>query len=65
MNTNNVEEIYKVIKYSFNKYDVSDATEAHNIALRFFDKYYKGFSVKGVYYEFDFVNLTHNIYITY
>lgn len=65
MNINNIEEVYKIVKYSFNKFDVGSETEAHNIALRFFNKYYENFSVKQVYTKLDAIEQKYHIYIAY
>ena len=65
MNINNVEEIYRIVKYSFNKFDVVTSTEAYNLALRFFNKYYENFNIKQVYAELDMLNQKYHIYIAY
>lgn len=65
MNINNIEEVYRVVKYSFNKFDAINEMEAHNIALRFFNKYYKNYSVRQVYIAFDLIESKYHVYIAY
>lgn len=65
MNINNIEEVYRVVKYSFNQFDAINEMEAHNIALRFFKKYYENYIVRQVYIAFDMIENKYHVYIAY
>jgi hypothetical protein len=65
MNIDNIEEVYKVVKYSFSRYEVANEIDAQNIAIRFFKKYNENFNIKQMYIDFDHLELTYNVYIAY
>lgn len=65
MNIDNIEEVYRIVKYSFAKFDVESEFDAINIAQRFFKKYNENFSIKQIYSEFDNLEMKYHIYIAY
>lgn len=65
MNINNIEEVYEVVKYSFNEFDAITEMEAHNIALRFFRKHFRDYTIRQVYIEHDMWHQKFHVYIAY
>lgn len=65
MNITNLDEMYKVVQYSFDVHDVANELDAQQIARRFFEKYHKNNYIKQIYYEFDVIDLKHRVYLAY